>query len=174
MDDKKSRFMELYTPVHEPFERFCKARACAHYAFRDLMQESILVAYSKFEQIREPEKLLYFLFGTATRLLANHQRTAAFRKTDVLEEVELAAHLVSQPPDAERREDHEKLYKALDLLPPEQRDALIYFEIVGCPVKEIAAFTNKSEAAVRQQLSRGRSRLLELLKDMKETQISKP
>ena len=166
--------MAFYTPVHEPFERFCKARACAHYSFRDLMQESILLAYTKFEEIREPEKLLYFLLGTATGLLANHRRTAAFRNTDVLVEEEIPDSLVLSSPDAERKADSERLYRALDLLPPEQRDALIYFEIAGCPVKEIAAFTKKSEAAIRQQLSRGRSRLLELLKDSKEPQTIKP
>lgn len=166
--------MAYYTPAHEPFERFCKARACAYFSFRDLMQETILLAYSKFEEVRDPDKLLYFLLGTATRLLANHRRKAAFRNTDVLVEEEIPDSLVLSAPDAQRKADSERLYRALDLLPPEQRDALIYFEIVGCPVKEIAAFTKKSEAAVRQQLSRGRSRLLELLKDPKETQISKP
>ncbi len=133
-----------------------------------------MVAYSKFEEIREPEKLLYFLLGTATRLLANHRRKAAFRNTDVLVEEEIPDSLVLSSPDAERKADSERLYRALDLLPPEQRDALIYFEIVGCPVKEIAAFTKKSEAAVRQQLSRGRSRLLVLLKHSKEEINVKP
>ena len=166
--------MAFYTPVHEPFERFCKARACAHYSFRDLMQESIMVAYSKFEEIREPEKMLYYLFGIASRLLANHQRKASFRKTDPFPEQEMADGAAFLAPDADRKAESEHLYRALDLLPPEQRDALIYFEIAGCPVKEIAAFTKKSEAAIRQQLSRGRSRLLELLKDSKEPQTIKP
>ncbi len=169
MDDKRTRFMAFYAPVHKPFERFCKARACAQFAYRDLMQESILVAYSRFEQVREPEKFLYFLFGIATRLLANQQRKAAYRKTDLLAEGEFPDSLVIQQPDADRKTDTERLYQALNLLSPDQRDALIYFEIAGCPVKEIAAFTKKSEVAVRQQLSRGRSRLLELLKETKES-----
>ena len=166
--------MAFYTPVHEPFERFCKARACAHYSFRDLMQESILLAYTKFEEIREPEKLLYYLFGIASRLLANHQRKASFLKTDPLPEQEMADGVDFLVPDAERKAESDHLYRALDLLPPEQRDALIYFEIAGCPVKESAAFTKKSEAAVRQQLSRGRSRLLVLLKHSKEEINVKP
>jgi RNA polymerase sigma-70 factor (ECF subfamily) len=49
------------------------------------------------------------------------------------------------------------------MLPIEQREALILFEIIGFSIKEIAGFQQKSEEAIRQQLSRGRKKLLSLL-----------
>jgi RNA polymerase sigma-70 factor (ECF subfamily) len=66
-------------------------------------------------------------------------------------------------PAADRQAEKEQLYKALAMLPIEQREALILFEIVGFSVKEIAGFQQKTEEAIRQQLSRGRKKLLSLL-----------
>jgi RNA polymerase sigma-70 factor (ECF subfamily) len=66
-------------------------------------------------------------------------------------------------PAADRQAEKEQLYKALSMLPVEQREALILFEIVGFSVKEIAGFQQKTEDSIRQQLSRGRKKLLSLL-----------
>ena len=163
MKEKKELFMLLYEPVHDSFERFCKARAYGYMPFRDLMQETLLVAYSKFEQLKEHDKVLYFLFGIATRLLANQRRKISPVYQDEISE---SSHFLH--PEAERKSEVDHLYKALSLLPADQRDALIYFEIVGFSVKEISVFQKKSEVAIRQQLSRGRQKLLALLQEKNE------
>jgi RNA polymerase sigma-70 factor (ECF subfamily) len=167
MKGKKELFMALYEPVHDAFERFCKAKAYGSMPFRDLMQETLLIAYSKMDEIKERDKILYFLFGIATRLLANHRRKIL---PEYLHEIPDSIHF--HRPEADRKAEIDHLYKALSLLPLEQRDALIYFEIVGFSVKEIAAFQNKSELAVRQQLSRGRQKLLVLLSEKQESKNS--
>jgi RNA polymerase sigma-70 factor (ECF subfamily) len=163
MKDKKELFMLLYEPVHDSFERFCKARAYGYIPFRDLMQETLVIAYSKFEQLKEQDKILYFLFGIATRLLANERRKNSPVYQDEIPE---SSHFLH--PEAERKSEVDHLYKALSLLPAVQRDALIYFEIVGFSVKEISVFQKKSEVAIRQQLSRGRQKLLALLQEKNE------
>lgn len=169
MEDKKKNFMAIYEPVHESFERFCKARAYGHMPFRDLMQDTLLIAFSKFEAVKQQEKILYFLFGIATRILANHRRKISPEYTD-----QIPDSVVCLTPEAERKAEIDHLYKALSMLPAEQSDALICFEIVGFSVKEIADFQKKSEAAVRQQLSRGRQKLLVLLQEKKEFKINMP
>ncbi len=161
--------MALYEPVHESFERFCKARAYGHMPFRDLMQDTLLIAFSKFEGVKQQEKILYFLFGIATRILANHRRKISPEYSD-----EIPDSVVYLTPEAERKAEIDHLYKGLSMLPAEQSDALIYFEIVGFSVKEIADFQKKSEVAIRQQLSRGRQKLLELLQEKKEFKINTP
>ncbi len=72
--DKKKKFMELYKPVHARFERFCKARAYGEMDFKDLMQESVVVAFEKFDEIKNSDAFLYFLFGISIRLLSNANR----------------------------------------------------------------------------------------------------
>ena len=61
--------------------------------------------------------------------------------------------------------DVELLYKALELLPEEQREALILFEISGFSIRDISELQQASEAAVKQRLKRGRDKLGELLKE---------
>jgi RNA polymerase sigma factor (sigma-70 family) len=169
MKEKKELFMWLYKPVHESFERFCKARAYGHMPFKDLMQDTLLIAFSKFEQLKKDEKFLYFLFGIATRLLANQRRKIS---TEYQDEIPESVHFLN--PEAERKSEVDHLYKALSLLPVDQRDALIYFEIVGFSTKEIAVFQKKSEVAIRQQLSRGRQKLLSLLQEKNELKNMMP
>ena len=167
MKDQKELFLSLYEPVHQSFERFCKARAYGQMPFKDLMQETLLIAYSKLDQVKDHEKFLFFLFGIATRVLANDRRKVKYAD---LNEVAEANHI--QLPEANRKSEVEGLYKALSILPVDQRDALVFFEIVGFSVREIAAYQNKSEEAVRQSLFRGRQRLCALLQKNVESKTS--
>lgn len=158
MGDKKDLFLTAYSPVHQPFERFCRARAHGQMPYKDLMQETLLIAFSKFESLREPDKFLFFLFGIATRILSNDRKK--------MKPVSLAEMSAPDPitwPDPERRSEIEQLYQALAKLPADQHEAIVLFEIVGFSVLEIATYQQKSEEAVRQHLSRGRQKLVTLL-----------
>jgi RNA polymerase sigma-70 factor (ECF subfamily) len=163
MSQSKESFLILYQPVHQSFERFCKARSYGKMPFKDLMQESLLIAFSKFDKLEDPDKFLYFLFGIATRVLSNQQKK---RQYSALSEMDANGLVVESV--AERSADAERLYKALSLLPPEQREAIILFEIVGFSVREIAGYQKRSEESIRQQLSRGRKKLLDLLTEKAE------
>lgn len=158
MSQDKKLFLTLYEPVHQSFERFCKARSYGQMPFKDLMQETLLIAYTKFNQLQEPDKFLYYLFGIAIRILSNQRKKVQY---EALTEMDIAKAITQ--PAADRQAEIEQLYKALSLLPIEQREALILFEIVGFSVKEIAGFQQKTEEAIRQQISRGRKKLLSLL-----------
>ena len=162
MSQDKKLFLILYKPVHQSFERFCKARSYGQMPFKDLMQETLLIAYTKFNQLQEPDKFLYYLFGIAIRILSNQRKKVQY---EALTEMDIAKAIMQ--PAADRQAEIEQLYKALSLLPIEQREALTLFEIVGFSVKEIAGFQQKTEEAIRQQLSRGRKKMLSLLSEKK-------
>ena len=55
------------------------------------------------------------------------------------------------------------LHKALAILPENQKECIILFEISGFSIKEIMAIQNVSESAVKQRLKRGRAKLVEIL-----------
>ena len=59
---KQAAFLALYEPVHNQFERFCRARVYGQMEFRDLMNETLLQAYRKFDQLRSEEAFLGWLF----------------------------------------------------------------------------------------------------------------
>lgn len=150
--------MTLYMPVHAQFERFCKARAYGEMDFKDVMQETIAIAFEKFETLQSPVAFLHFLFGISVRILSNANQKIREEKWST--NMDYASGGKNM---AEHNLEIQELYKALGKLPETQREALILFEISGFSIREIAGIQSSSEDAVKQRLSRGRKELLELL-----------
>ena len=150
--------MSLYKPVHARFERFCKARVYGEMDFKDLMQETIVVAFEKFGNLKNPDAFLHFLFGISIRLLSNS--TKKMREESLPLNYE---SLYFSGSEAENQLEVEDLYKAMGMLPDHQKEALILFEIIGFSIKEIAELQGTSEDAVKKRLSRGRHELMKML-----------
>lgn len=154
---KHIRFLRLYDPVHKRFERFCQVRCYGEMAPEDLMNETLLIAYEKIDELQSKEAFLSFLCGISIRVLANNNRkmrpesAADFPK-------EVTAYTLT---DAEAEKHF--LYEALHMLQPDQQEAVILFEITGFKIREIAEIQNTTEDAVKQRLKRGRERLKEIL-----------
>lgn len=157
---KKHAFMELYQPVHENFERFCRARVYGDTDFKDLMHDTIVIAFEKFEKLEDPKAFLHFLFGISIRVLANTNR-----KQRLVHVTDEAQNVPDETMRADKNEDVHLLYQALSRLPEEQREALVLFEISGFSIAEIAELQNAGVSAVKQRLARGRKALLELLQE---------
>ena len=157
---KQQQFLALYEPVHERFERFCRARVYGKMEFRDLMHETLLVAYEKIETLKSPDAFLTFLIGISIRILANRNR----KKQELHFHDEKRVYTV---PDTTLLSSDEAdihfLCEALAQLPEEQQESLILFEISGFSIREIAAMHNATESAVKQRLKRGREKLTALL-----------
>ncbi|TPW16805.1 MAG: RNA polymerase sigma-70 factor, ECF subfamily, partial [bacterium] len=61
--------------------------------------------------------------------------------------------------DAELTRRSERAARALATLSPEQREAIVLFELEGFSIEEIAAITGSGISAVKSRLARGRTRL---------------
>jgi len=160
--------MTLYKPVHAQFERFCKARVYGEMNFKDLMQDTVVVAFEKFDELQNKSSFLSFLFGISIKILANANR----KKSEQLWQESYVERQQTQP-SVEKQLEIEDLYKAMAQLPESQREALILFEISGFSVKEIAEIQESSEDAVKQRLSRGRKELTQILKPTNLVESSK-
>ena len=44
---KQERFMQVFEPVHERFERYCKTRVYGEFHFKDIMHDTLVVAFEK-------------------------------------------------------------------------------------------------------------------------------
>ena len=153
---KQSEFLKLYEPVHERFEKYCRARTYGGYPYEDLMNDCLLKAFDKLEDLQDPQAFLRFLIGISRRLLANASRKM---KPEPMAES-------FQPAEAEEVESSMKvqfLHWCLSQLPESQREALVLYEIVGFSIKEMATSLSITEDNVKKRLSRGRQKLKEIV-----------
>ena len=126
---------------------------------RDLMNETLLKAYQKFDTLKSKEAFLSFLFSISVRILANAHR----KKKEEVKLDKLAFEVGDKSANVEKDMEVYLLYKALSMLPEERRECLILFEISGFSIREIAEIQKTTESNVKQRLRRGRIRLKEIL-----------
>lgn len=161
--------MELYGPIHVRFEKFCKARAYGNFNFKDLMHDALVVAYERFDSLKNEDAFLYFLFGIAIRLLANENRKIS---TERLSDHTQVYNYSVESDRTDRMLEINLLYEAISKLPDLQKESIILFEISGFSIKEIAELQQSSEDAVKQRLVRSRKKLLELMTEKKEVALN--
>lgn len=157
---KQEIFLELYEPIHDKFERFCRARVYGNMEHGDLINETLLVAFEKLDTLKSKEAFLGFLFGISVRILSNNNKKLRERH---LNPEGASSYKMPSENNTELDAEVHFLYKALSELSEDQRECLILFEISGFKIKEIANIQNASEDAVKQRLKRGRKRLSEIL-----------
>ncbi|HEU5437818.1 MAG TPA: RNA polymerase sigma factor [Ktedonobacterales bacterium] len=148
-------------------------------AAEDLAQETLIAAWRHAERLREPERLPHWLAGIARNLALRWLRA---RSRD-------AAHTLALPPthatdddppsppdwndqlasdvnmeiDLERQELAALLDRALALLPPETRAALLAHYVEQTPLVELAVHLGANTAAVAMRLQRGKLALRRIL-----------
>ena len=155
--EKQDRFLQLYEPIHDQFERFCRARVYGKMDFKDLINETLLVAFQKLETLKSDQAFLSFLFTISVRILSNQHKKK--KEYSVSESTSYEKETVSTAHSAEVY----FLHQALSQLPEVQKEAIILYEISGFSIKEVAEIQSASHSAVKQRLKRGREKLVEIL-----------
>lgn len=157
---KQELFLELYEPIHDRFERFCRAKVYGNMECDDLINETLLVAFERFDTLKSKKAFLGFLFGISVRVLSNNHRKM---KERTLPKEDRFLQLNDNSANTSLDADIHFLYKALDELSEVQKESVILFEISGFKIQEIAEIQNASVSAVKLRLKRGRARLLEIM-----------
>jgi len=157
---KQSIFLKAYQSCHEPFLRYCSALTYGKMDCEDLVQDVMLAAYTHFDKITNKDQLLHYLLRAARNRSVSKFRKQKYKATLLEKHTE---RLVAQEVPADTILEIQLLYKTLDQLPEKQKDALILFEISGFSMKEIAAIQQRSEGAVKTNISRARQKLKKLL-----------
>ncbi len=119
----------------------------------DLAQDALVKAYLSLAGYQNKGKFRSWLFKIAYNTFLSHK--ASCRTMDSIDE----ARTFIGGNEADSMFEHQDLYLALRTLPPKERSAITLFYFNGYSIKEIAAITDTTVGAVKQQLSRGRDKL---------------
>ena len=133
--EEQQRFLILLEPIRPGLARYCRAISTDRETARDLVSETILIAYEHFASMNGDEKSFSsYLFTTATRL---HKRWRWRGKRKVAYDAVRAAEIIDSNPAPDSGADIELLYEALRRLPEAQLEAVVMFEISGLTLEEI-------------------------------------
>ena len=132
----------------------------------DLVQKSLVRGFRRLSSCREPERVGGWLF----RILANRCRTLLAKRarhSTVIQYGDLPDR-IGATTDAER-DWTEEVYKVLDTLPPEQKEAFLLRHVEDMAYEDIAAITGVGLSALRMRVKRAcdtlRVRLTEMMRD---------
>ena len=155
------RLTRLLGPIHAQAVATARRLSRSIDEGDDLYQESVLRAFERLDGLRNESSFRSWFFAI---LLSRHRsgRRRASRRTVPIEEAfpgggEPVAEDGTRWEEESRRA--ERAARALSVLSPEQREAVVLFEIEGFSVGEIASLQAVTESAVKSRLARGRERL---------------
>ena len=142
--------------------RLCMALVGSQADAEDLTQETLLAARDGFESWRGEGSIRAWLFGIARRKCARHLESRAAGRA----KLELLRDEAPAPDPADAAADRQlaaHARKALAVIRPSEREALILRYAGGLSFREVAAACGIDEAAARKRVSRAHARLREEL-----------
>jgi RNA polymerase sigma-70 factor, ECF subfamily len=126
----------------------------------DLVQEALLRAWSNFDKFQPGTNMRAWLFTILRNVYFSNCRKGA---REVQDSDGLYAQRVVVPGDQESHIELQDFRRALTLLPPEQREALILVGASGLSYDEAAGVCEVEIGTIKSRVSRARSRLADLL-----------
>jgi len=126
----------------------------------DLVQEVFVIAFRGLERFRGDARLSTWLYRICVNVALGKIRTRRRRPTAVgvvdLDATPVDPSLTDRPEtpekSLERREERERVYRALEQLAPKKRIVLYLHEIEGLDLKEIAYLVDSNPVTVRTRL----------------------
>ncbi len=157
---KQERFLAVFEPVRRRFSAYVQAMVRNHEEARDIVSETILIAYEQFEDVRTPSSFIFYLFTISRRIYMKRERRGRlFGRFDS----DTAQNIPAEHTRPDVSTDVALLYKALARLPAKQREAVVLFDIADCTLEEVRAIQGGTLSGVKSRLKRGREALAVLL-----------
>lgn len=146
-------------PVQDNLWRYCLFMARNRDIAKDLLGETVAIAYQGFDGINEQKAFLSWLFTVASRIFYRMKKRSGPYNT---EETNFE-QLFTSDLNPEALTDVSFLYENLNKLTEEQKEAIILFNIEGFSKGEIAIIQHVSENTVKSRIDRGRKKLAILM-----------
>jgi RNA polymerase sigma-70 factor (TIGR02960 family) len=198
-DGDEQAFRELTDPFRRQLLSHCYRILGSTQDAEDALQETMVAAWRKLEQLDHVQALRSWLHRIATNLCLNMLRAGKRRPEQVparptsLPEPTRVGEItwlepypddLLDPPDAHaldpavRVEAKESMslafVAALQVLPPRQRAALLLADVLGYRVREIAEMLDSSEESIQSAIRRARATLEERVPANARTELTLP
>ncbi len=154
----RKQFISYVEGTQNTLRRFLVALCCGDAALADdIAQETYIKAYLSSDGFHDESKFSAWIHRIAYNTFISVKRSQ--KATLNLD----SAAAVPSTDKADATFKYQWLYAALKLLSEKERTAILLYYLEDYQVKEIAEVIDSSENAVKQQLSRGRNRLKNLM-----------
>jgi RNA polymerase sigma-70 factor (ECF subfamily) len=147
----------LLEPVHDRARATARRLCRSHAEGDDLFHEAVLRAFDRLDELRDKERFQAWFYAVLLSVHRMRHRRSFWKRF-------LPFDTADEPVDAgteSRIEGADRMARALAMLGPEAREAVVLFELDGFSVEEIAALQGESTGTVKSRLARARTRLRE-------------
>jgi RNA polymerase sigma-70 factor (ECF subfamily) len=151
-------FAVLVSRYSERYVRYATQMLGSREDAEEALQDAFVRAYRSLKNCEEPERFGAWLF----QILINRARTAGARRgrrerTFVRDDIALMTAASEHP--ADQSDLREEIYRALDLLDAEQREAFLLKHVEGLSYEEISEMTGAGVSALKMRVKRACDRL---------------
>lgn len=164
---RRASFTALYQAHFHRILGYARRRTDADEAF-DVVAETFTVAWRRLDDLPDGDEALYWLYGTARRVLANHRR-AERRRANLIGALQAdAARTGAVTPPVEDN----RVAAALAQLREDERELLLLVAWEALDAGAVAAVMHCSRNAARIRIHRARRRFAAALEGAKRTGTS--
>ena len=153
-DRRNDSFMNLYEPHRPSALAYARRLTGNSNNASDLLHDSLEAALRAFNSLADEEKFKPWFFRIILNRYLNNLRSNKASKrivTDTTPEAPVEVDTLVT--------ERAKLLDALGVLDPEEREALILFEVEGFELRDIARIQKRNVAAVKYLLRKARHKL---------------
>jgi len=131
---------------------------------QDVAQEVFLKAFQRQQQLRDPERVLPWLLRIAANAAIDFQRARAAQRQEPWDDtLEPRSPEISPESRLLQQERQRRLHRALRLLSPKERAAIVLRDLEGLSGAEVAGALGCSRITVRAHIASARVKLRRIL-----------
>lgn len=177
----RAAFAQLARRHQTALYNFALRQVRAPQAAEDIVQEAFVRVVHKAAEFKYEARFTTWLYTIARNLCIDHLRKGALRRHPSLDEArtgedgdgptlgeQTADPRASVEREATGTELKERIARAVDALPDDQREVFLMRELANLPFKEIAAITGVPENTVKSRMRYALERLQEALAEYED------
>lgn len=160
---------EVWRQVHDSLRAFIAKRVGEEAETDDILQEVFMRVHRNLDRLKEPERLISWVFQITRHVMIDHYRAPSRRRelpVGLVEDLESnGAELREGPESTAKTELSGCLRPMIDKLSEEYRQAITLVELDGLTQKQAAERLGLSVPGMKSRVQRGRKQLKMLLQD---------